>query len=139
MTSVEIVTNVYEAFARGDVPRVLASFSGDGEWRLAEGHPYAPDGQAWIGSDAIRQRFFMRAGGEWDGFKIVPRTVHDAGDSVVVEARYTGVYRPTGRRLDAQVCHVWTLRGGKVASFQQYVDTAQLQAVMLEDPCRPRP
>jgi ketosteroid isomerase-like protein len=38
-------------------------------------------------------------------------------------------YKQTGKELDAQVCHLWTIRGGKVTSFQQYVDTAQLQDV----------
>jgi ketosteroid isomerase-like protein len=35
-----------------------------------------------------------------------------------------------GRSLDAQACHVWKLRDGKIVSFQQYADTAQLQDVM---------
>ena len=39
-------------------------------------------------------------------------------------------YKPTGRHMDVQVCHVWRFRGGKVASFHQYVDTARLQGVM---------
>jgi uncharacterized protein len=55
---------------------------------------------------------------------------YDAGSVVVVEARYTGTYKGTGKNLDAQVCHVWKIRDGKVASFQQYVDTAQLQEVI---------
>lgn len=49
--------------------------------------------------------------------------------AVVVEARYTGTFKETGKELDAQVCHIWKIRDGKVASFQQYVDTAQLQDV----------
>lgn len=35
-----------------------------------------------------------------------------------------------GRKLDAQVCHVWQLSDGKVTSFQQFVDTGHLQEVM---------
>src|SRR5262249_50937678 len=49
---------------------------------------------------------------------------------VVVECRYTGVYKPTGRALDIQVCHIWKLTGSRVVSFHQYIDTARLQAVM---------
>ena len=49
---------------------------------------------------------------------------------VVVEGRYTATHRGTGRSLDAQVCHVWTLKGGKIARFHRYVDTAKLQEVM---------
>ncbi len=58
-----------------------------------------------------------------------PMEFHDAGSVVVVEARYTGTYKQTGKSLDAQVCHVLKMRDGKLASFQQYVDTAQLQDV----------
>ena len=139
MSNRQVVTEVYEAFARGDVPSVLARFRPDVEWRLAESHPYAPDGKPWVGPDEIARRFFMRAGGEWERFAIAPERWHEAGETVVVECRYHGVYRPTGRTLDAQVCHVWTLREGKVQRFQQYADTARLSAVMgaLPPPTRP--
>ena len=56
-----------------------------------------------------------------------PAEFHDAGPAVVVEGRYTGTYKETGRKFDAQVCHVWKIRDGKITSFQQYVDTAQMQ------------
>jgi ketosteroid isomerase-like protein len=49
---------------------------------------------------------------------------------VVVEARYTGTYRATGRSLDAQACHVWRVADGKVTHFQQYLDTARMQDAM---------
>jgi len=49
---------------------------------------------------------------------------------VVVEGRYTGTFKTTGKTLDAQVCHVFKIRDGKFTSFQQFVDTAQLQDVM---------
>jgi ketosteroid isomerase-like protein len=32
--------------------------------------------------------------------------------------------------MDAQVCHVLGMKGGKLTSFQQFMDTAQLQDVM---------
>ena len=133
MGAVELVRHVYERFAQGDVASVLAAFDPGIEWRLAEGHPYSPDGAAWTGPAAVARNFFARAGGEWDGFAIAPAALHDAGDIVIVECRYRGVYRATGRRLDAQVCHLWAVRAGKIARFQQYVDTAQLRRVMGAD------
>ena len=42
-----------------------------------------------------------------------------------MEGRYTGKYKPSGKSIDAQVCHVLHFREGKLSSFQQYVDTAQ--------------
>jgi ketosteroid isomerase-like protein len=43
----------------------------------------------------------------------------------VTEGRYTGTYKATGRRIDAQFAHVWRISDGKVSGFQQYTDTAQ--------------
>jgi uncharacterized protein len=128
--NVQILKDVYASAANDDIPSVLATFDPEIEWREADGHPYQPDGEPWIGVDAVRENLFNNLDSEWDGFTVVPREFHDAGDTVVVECRYTGVHRTTGKRLDAQACHVWTLAGGKVTSFQQYVDTAQLYDAM---------
>jgi ketosteroid isomerase-like protein len=54
-----------------------------------------------------------------------PGGFYDAGDVVVVKARYPGTHKQAGKKLDAQVCRVWKIRQGKVT----YVDTAQLQDV----------
>lgn len=96
----------------------------------AESNPYMPSGDAWVGPDAILNNLFMKLGAEWDGFSVHPKSFHGAGDSVVVEARYTGTYKATGSGMDAQVCHVWDVKDGKVTRFQQYVDTAKLRSVM---------
>lgn len=48
----------------------------------------------------------------------------------MVEGRYRGVFKETGRELDSEVCHVLRYEQGKLTSFRQYVDTAQLRAVM---------
>lgn len=130
MGNVEILQGGYEAFGRGDVPAVLGIFDPNIEWREAEGNPYKPDGKAWIGGDAIVQNLFMRLGTEWNGFTVHPNEFHDAGDTIVVECRYTGVHKATGKSIDAQACHVWKLKAGKATSFQQYVDTAQMQEAM---------
>jgi ketosteroid isomerase-like protein len=130
MNSVQIVKDLYDAVGRGDIPTVLGQLDASSEWREAEGNPYQPTGAPWVGPEAVLENLFVRLGGEWDGFTVTPRQFHGAGDTVVVEGRYTGTFTATGKQLDAQVCHVWKLRGGKLASFQQYVDTAQLGAVM---------
>ncbi len=50
--------------------------------------------------------------------------------AVLVEGRYSGVYKETSRRLDAQFCHVWTLRGDVLTGLQQYTDTGQWRDAM---------
>jgi len=133
MKPVDIVRKIYRDFAAGDAAAILAVFADDVEFRLAEGHPYRGSDRAWVGKDAIATKFFAVAGPEWDGWSIgVDQTV-EAADAVVVEGRYTGRYKPTGRPMDVQVCHVWRFRGEKIASFHQYVDTARLQRIMGRD------
>jgi ketosteroid isomerase-like protein len=53
-----------------------------------------------------------------------------AGDAVVVLGRYKGVFKATGRALDAQLVHVWRVEDGKVVAFQQYTDTLQTAQVI---------
>jgi ketosteroid isomerase-like protein len=130
MSNVDVIKTAYAAFARGDVAAVLGAMDPAIEWHQAEGNPYMPSGNAWVGPDAIATNLFARLGADWDAFAVHPNTYYDAGDTVVVEARYTGTYRGKGRSQNTQVCHVWGFRSGKIIRFQQYADTAQLQDVM---------
>jgi ketosteroid isomerase-like protein len=132
MDNVTLLKSLYDAFGRGEIPAVLGAMSPDIKWYEAEGNPYRPDGTPWVGPDAILNELFMKLGDDWDGFTVHPKTFHAAGNNVIVEARYSGTHRKTGKSLDAQVCHVWDVKDGKLTKFQQYVDTAQLRTVMGE-------
>ena len=90
MSNVDLVQGLYGAFAEGDVPTVVGGMDADIHWREAEGNPYQPSGAAWVGADAIVENLFMKLATEWDGFSVHPDQYHDAGDTVVVEGRYTG-------------------------------------------------
>ena len=130
MDNVRLLKSLYEAFGRGEIPTVLGAMSPDIKWHQAESNPYNPSGEAWVGPDAVLNNLFMKLGGEWDGFSVHPKTFHDAGDSVIVEGRYTGTYKATGKSMDSQFCHVWDVKAGKVTRFQQYVDTAKARDTM---------
>ncbi|TFY98656.1 nuclear transport factor 2 family protein [Ramlibacter rhizophilus] len=127
--NVTLVQSIYEAFARGDVPAVLALFADDIEWIEADHFPYA-DGSPYRGPQAVVNGVFARLGAEWDGFSVQPKELLDAGDRVVALGTYRGTYKATGKPVQAQFAHVWSLRAGKAAKFQQYTDTQQFaQAV----------
>ena len=130
MDNVSLVKNLYDAFSRGDIPAVLGHMSPDIHWHQAESNPYMPSGEAWVGPDAVLNNLFIRLGAEWDGFTVHPKSFHDAGGSVIVEVRYTGRYKSTGKKMDTQACHIFDIKDGKVTRFQQFVDTAKLQNVM---------
>ncbi|MEO7681252.1 MAG: nuclear transport factor 2 family protein [Sphingomonas sp.] len=121
--TVAVVRAIYSAFAAGDVPAALGAMSPGIVWHEAEHHPYA-DGSPYVGPEAVAAGVFARCGEEWEGFAAVPDEILDAGDTVVALGRYTAAaYRATGRRLNAQMVHVWRVEGGKAVAFQQYTDT----------------
>lgn len=130
MSNLQRAKDLYTDFARGDIPKVLAGFDSAISWKEAESNPYQLDGAAWIGPQAVVDRLFMSLGSEWERFAVTVNRLHDAGDHVVMEGRETGLYKPSGKTLDAQVCHLLRFQDGKLSSFQQYIDTAQLQAVI---------
>ncbi len=132
MDNVRLLKNVYDAFGGGDIPSVLGAMSPGIKWHQAEGNPYRPSGEAWVGPEAVLSNLFMRLGTEWDGFTVHPKSFHNAGESVIVEARYSGRYKASGKSMDTQVCHVWDVKDGKITRFRQYVDTAKLRDVMGE-------
>ena len=132
MNNSEIVKHIYDKLAQGDAAAILSTFDQNIQFRLAEGHPYSPDNQTWHGPEAVTRNFFMRAGGEWQDWKVHIHELLETEDAVIVEGRYTGIYKPTGKNMDIQVCHVWRLHGGKVTSFHQYLDTGHLQEIMVK-------
>ena len=64
------------------------------------------------------KRVNKRSGKEVATADIVKGYQHQKGEYVVVEGRYTGLYKPSGKTVDAQVCHVLRFRDGKLLSFQ---------------------
>jgi ketosteroid isomerase-like protein len=126
--NLETIRSLYGAFAKGDVPTVLGAFDPAIEWHEAENFLYA-EGSPYIGPGAILQDVFLRLATEWEGFAANPQQFFDAGETIIVTGRYSGVYKATGKKLDAQLVHFWTLADGKVTCFRQHTDTLQAAQV----------
>ena len=127
--NVEVMKALYEAFGRGDVPTVINAMDDGIEWHQAESNPSYP-GHAFIGPQQVLEGVFARLA-EFEDLRIEPHRFIDAGDTVVVQARYrASSHQATGKPLDVQGAHVWDLRDGKVVRFQQYIDTRRLSDVM---------
>lgn len=128
-SNLHLAQSVYKAFAAGDVPAVLATFSPDIRWTEAEGGPY---GGVSIGPDQVLANVFMKLGGEWDGFAAVPQQFVAEGDTVVALGEYSGSYKATGKSFRAPFAHVWKYENGKAVSFVQITDTVLHQAALQD-------
>ena len=131
--NLEIMKQAYTAFGDGAIEAVVGLMDPDIEWNEAEHSLWHQPG-GHHGPGEVLSNVFARIGDDFDVFEVVPETFHDAGEKIVVEGRYRATAKATGEPLDAQVCHVWTIRNGRIVAFQQYVDTWQLARVSGRTP-----
>ena len=123
-TNKEIVESVYASFAQGDVPAVLGAMDENIEWTEAEGFPLAG---TYVGPQAVLEGVFMRLGEVGDEFAAVPDQIIADGDTVVALGNYSWKHKTSGAPAKVKMAHVFTLANGKVATFQQHVDTVRVR------------
>lgn len=125
--NIQIIDNLYNAFATGDMPTVLGSMHSDIEWNEAESNSLA-DGNPYIGPDAILNGVFVRLGANHEYFNLKDIQLHNMSDNkVLATLRYDAKVKTTGKTFNAQAAHLWVLNDeGKIIAFQQYVDTKKL-------------
>lgn len=124
----QIVRSLYDAFARGDGAAMMGALDPNVHWMEAENIAFA-DRNPYIGPQAVAEGVFGRIAQAWTEFRVSPQEFITEDDTVVVLGRYAGKFTATGRPLDAQFVHVWTLSNGKITKFQQYADTLQFDRV----------
>jgi ketosteroid isomerase-like protein len=123
----KVISGLYDAFDRGDIPTVLAALAPDASWTEAEGFPY---GGTYIGPAEILANVFMKLGTEWDGWAAVPHELISEGDTVVALGEYSGTYKESGKSFKAPFVHVWKLKDGVVQKFVQHSDTVLVRDAM---------
>lgn len=120
-----VVKKMYDDVDKGDIPSFVAAMDSKIVWNEAENFIYA-DKNPYIGPDAVVEGVFGRIQTDWESFSVADRTFHQMDNSMIlVTGRYKGKYNKTGKTINAQAAHVWTLKNGKAIQFQQYTDTKQ--------------
>lgn len=129
MSPVETIKAAYAAFGRNDPSVLFGAMDPAIIWNEAEGYPLA-DRNPYVGPQTVGEGVFARVLSAIDNFTATPATIIDGGDHVVATGRYGGTFKASGATLDAQFCHVFHFRDGKVVTFQQFTDTAQWARLM---------
>jgi ketosteroid isomerase-like protein len=129
MSALETLKAAYAAFGRNDPSVLFAAMDPAIHWNDAEGSPLA-DRNPYVGPQAVGEGVFGRLVAAIDNFTVAPATFIDGGDHVVVLGRYGGTMKDGGAKLDSPFCHVFRFHGDKIATFQQYTDTAQWTRLM---------
>ena len=125
MSDADVVRSFYERVGSGDLPGGLALIADDATWTEMESFGHAG---VYVGPDAVRDNIFVRIGAEWEPFGLAVDEILDAGSAVLGVGTYSGTCNETGTSFSARVVHLFRVRDGKIASFEQFTDTAAIAA-----------
>jgi len=129
--NVRVVQEIYEAMARGEVAPVLARMTADARWDFNVGSSDVPWHVPAIGPEEI-QRFL---GGFIEKVTLTafePRRFIASGDDVVVDVHLTYTVKRTGKAVDLQQLHWWSLADRRVTHLRHFEDTAQVMSAWSE-------
>lgn len=116
---VKTMQDAYDAFNRGDIPTVTEVMTSDIEWN-EPGGGRAPQG-TFTGPQSVAEDVFSTVPDNFEDFRADVNEWIDARDRLIVTGHFRGTAK-SGDAIDVPFVHVWTMRGGKSATFHNYVD-----------------
>jgi len=127
----KVVQDAYAAFGRGDIATLLGYMAEDIQWQPVIGTaPHVPFSGARTGKAQVEE-FFQRVAAAEDFQQFEPREFVAQGDKVVAIGHYRAVTKPTGKSFASDFAMVFTLRDGKIARFQEFTDSAGINAAFV--------
>ena len=127
----DVVRRQYLASAAGDLEALRATLAPDVEWTEMAGFPLAG---TYRTPEGVTSQVMQRLASEWNDWTAHDDTYVVDGENVVVLARYTATNKATGKPINVRVAHHFVVRGGQIARFEQFVDTAKVRDAMNPTP-----
>ncbi len=124
--TVEVVRDIYDAFARGDVEAIFGLVHPDAEIYQSDRLPW---GGEYRGHEGFGE-FLTRLTSTVESKVETGLFIDDEDGHVVQVGRTRGTVRATGREFDVPETHVWTVEGGKAIRYEAYVDTAMMREAL---------
>lgn len=123
----DVVQAAYAAFAKGDMPALLSHFDDEIYWTGVYGAaPHVPTAGPRRGKTAVAE-FFKQVADNVSFSSFEPRRYIATGDTVVALGHYTAT-TPIGKGFDSDFAMVFRLRDGKVVEFQEFCNSAAVNA-----------
>lgn len=119
----DLVKKLYDAFSRGDIQMILDHVTDDTVWTMCGPAATLPQAGCHIGRAGVGQFFQSLADTQTD-MKLVTNEYIAEGDRVVTIGTYAATVKTTGERAETPAVHVFRIRDGRIAAFDDYLDTA---------------
>jgi len=120
-----VFQQAFDAFARGDL---------DGMVALADPEilvyiPENPDQQVWKGREQALQAVKSWTGA-FDDYAVELVSLEEHGDQIYAVVDQSGVSPLIGARVEARIIYVVTVREGRVARWDLYIDENDARAAL---------
>ena len=123
----KVVQEAYAAFGRSDIKGVLDRIDDNAVWNGVYGaNARVPTSGERRGKAAIAE-FFRQVAEHVNFSRFEPQEFVATGDKVVALGHYTAT-TPVGGSFDSDFAMVFTLRNGTVVRFQEFSDSAAINA-----------
>jgi uncharacterized protein len=122
---IEIIKQVYEAFAHQDLDALLTLVDPD---CVVAQDASLPWGGRHVGHDGVTT-FGSALIGSTDSVVVI-ESLFEADGQVIQCGRTRGTVRANGNAFDIPEVHVWTLKGGKVVAAHFIIDTPAMLAAL---------
>ena len=127
MSNMEIVKSMYQAFAAGEVDKVLGYMHPEIRWTESAGYRF---GGVFTGPQEVMKNVFATLTETFESFSVEVERFIDGGSVIVMQGQYLATGKGTGKSAGAAVAHALELSDGKVVRFDQYLDSATLNAII---------
>jgi hypothetical protein len=122
-----LIQEIYAAFARGDAPFIAANVGPEAVWDFNVGDSAVPWHAPVTGPTGVPK--FLAAFVEHVQLEAFdPKRFIAIDEDVIAHIRIAYVVKRTGRRVEQEQLHWWTVRDGKIARLRHFEDTAQVVA-----------
>jgi ketosteroid isomerase-like protein len=123
----KVVQDAFAAFGHGDIQTLLTYISDEVVWKGVYGAgAHVPTSGERRGKAAVKE-FFAQVAANVKFSSFEPKEFVATGDKVVALGHYTAT-TPINKSFDSDFVMVFTVRDGKVATFQEFTDSAAINA-----------
>ncbi|HEX8197684.1 MAG TPA: nuclear transport factor 2 family protein [Pyrinomonadaceae bacterium] len=120
--NLNLVRSVYQI---KDISEIVTAFAPAFEIRQTESLPWGGHYRGLAGA----QQFFTKLRGNVDS-AVEIEEIFAVENKIVVKGRTRGTVLRNDKKFDVSIVHIWTLRKGKLAKFEPFIDTPAMLAAL---------
>ena len=128
-SDIDVVREVYAAFAVRDIERVEAVLDPDVVFIAVTGGVVGRT-EPYRGYEGMRE-YFRDVARVWDELVLTPREFEQVGDAILVTGRVSA--RSPSRMISGSTGWVWRVRNGLVVYVRVYASAAEARAALSPD------